>query len=135
MPGLLGQLGEKDAQQQGAMRGGKPSAKDHAQTLEWDTSYSFPRDNRFSISRDQFWRGKQWYGANGSAGAPLNVPLDTDQPSHGRPRPKRIDGGPDDDCDLTHNFAVGKVMLLLPDLNPYLRDELPTLPGHRSQFG
>ena len=39
MPGLLEQLGDKDGQQQQTSRKGKPTAKDHAETLGWNTSY------------------------------------------------------------------------------------------------
>ncbi len=41
MPSLLAQFGEKDAQQ--TSRGGKPTAKDHAETLGWNTSFDLDR--------------------------------------------------------------------------------------------
>jgi very-short-patch-repair endonuclease len=44
MPGLLEQLGDKDGQQQQTSRKGKPTAKDHAETLGWNTSYDLDDD-------------------------------------------------------------------------------------------
>ena len=44
MPGLLEQLGDKDGQQQQTSSKGKPTAKDHAETLDWNTSYELNDD-------------------------------------------------------------------------------------------
>ncbi len=44
IPGLLEQLGDKEGQQQHSSRGEKPTPKDHAEALGWNTSYDLDED-------------------------------------------------------------------------------------------